>query len=91
MLGADAAPASMANRFDSLPNSIIGFQEIVHAPRNGFSASGTSMRSSQECDDHHLAERFSSMAADLLAKAEEIEELRQPERLRSEDRKRAVA
>ena len=42
-----------------------------------------------ECDDHHLADRFKSMAADLLAKAEAIrEELRRPW---NEDRKRAVA
>ena len=33
-------------------------------------------RLAHECDDDHLAERFRSMAADLLAKAEEIEELR---------------
>jgi hypothetical protein len=45
-------------------------------------------RLAEECDDHHLADRFKSMAADLLAKAEAIEELRRPW---NEDRKRAVA
>ena len=44
MLGADAAPASIANRFRSLPNSIIEYQEIACAPRDGFSASSAGMR-----------------------------------------------
>ncbi len=29
----------------------------------------------EDCDDQHLAQRLISMAADLLAKAEELEEL----------------
>ncbi len=33
-------------------------------------------RMAEECDDPHLADRFRSMAADLLTKAEDFEDLR---------------
>jgi hypothetical protein len=32
-------------------------------------------RLAEECDDGHLAERFEIMARDLMAKADELEEL----------------
>jgi hypothetical protein len=32
-------------------------------------------RLSEECDDRHLAERFEMMALDLIAKADEFEQL----------------
>jgi hypothetical protein len=33
------------------------------------------LRLSESCDDQHLAERLKAMAADLLSKADETEEL----------------
>jgi hypothetical protein len=33
-------------------------------------------RLAEDCEDSHLADRFRSMAADLLAKAEDLEDLR---------------
>jgi hypothetical protein len=41
-------------------------------------------RLAEECDDRRLAERLKTMASDLLAKADEIEEL-PSERVRHQD------
>jgi hypothetical protein len=46
-------------------------------------------RLAEDCDDPHLAERFRSMAADLLAKAEDFEDLRAL-RSRRQDSKKLV-
>ena len=44
------------------------------------------VRLAEECDDQRLAERLKAMAADLLAKAEDLEELPN-ERMRDQQRK----
>jgi len=46
-------------------------------------------RLAEDCDDRRLAERLRRMASDLLAKADEFEELPQ-ERAGHKDRKRLV-
>jgi hypothetical protein len=48
------------------------------------------MQLAEESDDQHLAERLKAMAADLLAKAEDLEELPN-ERIRHQDRKWSLA
>ena len=45
-------------------------------------------RLAEDCEDPHLADRFKSMAGDLLAKAEDFEDLRA---LRSRREKLAAA
>jgi hypothetical protein len=53
--------------------------------RDGFSASGAGVRAlAADCEDRQLAERFRKMAADLLAKADDLEE-GPGERVRYED------
>jgi len=48
------------------------------------------MQLAEECDDQHLAERLKAMAANLLAKAEDLKELPN-ERIRHQDRKWSLA
>jgi hypothetical protein len=48
-------------------------------------------RLAEDCDDPHLAERFRSMAADLLAKAEDFEDLRALRSRRQDSKKLAAA
>ena len=48
------------------------------------------IRLAEECDDQHLAERLKAMAEDLLAKAEDLEELPNG-RIRCQDRKWCLA
>jgi hypothetical protein len=48
-------------------------------------------RLAEDCDDPHLAERFRSMAADLLAKAEDFEDLRALRSRRQDFKKLAAA
>jgi hypothetical protein len=48
-------------------------------------------RLAEDCDDPHLAERFRSTAADLLAKAEDLEDLRALRSRRQDSKKLAAA
>jgi hypothetical protein len=71
--------------FDRFANFLLRLGERHDDTRDRFSASGAvCARLAEDCDDRRLAERFKKMATDLLAKADDFEEV-PSERVRHEE------
>ena len=79
------AAAALASDFDRLANFLLRLGERHDDTRDRFSASGAGVCAlSRRLRDRRLAERFKKMATDLLAKADDFEEV-PSERVRHEE------